>query len=212
MIASSLGANLYPRLGFIPRTDITVFIYERPSLPTPPPSSLRPVLPDHADHTAAIKLDEQATGLNRASYLNALFKQDNLCAVVKIDAQVVAAAWARLSTLLPNETVAEIFIGPVVAKSPDFAVSVTAELLRLEYQRRVGSDKTADNRRSTVLVLDKDAVENRGRVFESLGYVKRAQLPFMTKQVRSESNCGALTVDLDGANSQYYATSAYDMY
>lgn len=99
-----------------------------------------------------------------------------------------------------------------MAKSPDFAISVTAALLRMEYQRRVGEAAMGYNRRSTVLVLDKDARESRRRVFESLGYVKRAQLPYMTKQVRSGSTCGASTTDLDGANSQYFATAAWDMY
>lgn len=210
-MASRLGVNLYKRLGFESQNSIAISVYERNEQPPPKPCSLTPRFPDHTLHKAAIKLDEESIGINRSSLLNCIYKRDRLCAVLTLNKQVVAAAWGRLSNPVKNG-MEELHVGPVVAKSPDFAESVVAELLRMEYRKgQCPDDENESCRFSTVLVVEKGGVLRSRHVFEALGYVKGADLPYMAKRITSHSCTGLSTLDLTGATSQYYAMAGWDI-
>lgn len=211
MVASRLGENLYRRLGFESQNTVAISVYERSEQPPPLPVSPTSRFPDQTLHKAAVKLDEECIGINRGSLLNSIYKRDKLCAVLTVKDQVVAAAWGRLSNPVKNG-IEELHIGPVVAKSPEYATSVVAELLRMELWKGHCPSKENENCRfSTVLVVEKGNTKRGKEVFEALGYVKGADLPYMAKRITSYPRTSLPTLDVAGASSQYYAMAGWDI-
>lgn len=208
LIASKSGEGVYRRLGFEQVDSIKVALYERPALPPPDRSTSNPSIPNQHEHDNAIKLDQESHGMYRGPLLKALFEKDHRCAILKCDSSVVASAWARYYALSTKTEEPELHIGPVIAKSPDFAVSVVAELLRIDHAANANERDTSAH--ALVLAVQRGNSEASKLVFEALGFAKKAELPFMQKVLVPEADCTPLDLDLLTANETYYALTFYD--
>lgn len=209
LIASKLGESVYRRLGFKDVPNITISYYKRPALPAPSHSRLRPRVPSEKEHEEAIRLEEQVGGAYRGELLNALFKKDRLCVVLKSGGSLMAAAWARymdcqLSTNLPS-----LHIGPVVAKTSAFAESVISEVLRIhQAASTLGQNRCMESTALVVRVGENHAAEG---CFESLGFEKLCGAPYLQKGLTAEADPSPSFVDIATANEQYFATTWWDI-
>lgn len=210
LIAAKLGEGVYRRLGFEDVQNVSIFWYDRPPLPAPSKSALSPSLPkDQNEHEDAIDLEKEAGGIYRGKLLKAVFEKDRMCAMLECEDSVVAAAWGRYKALVPSTNLPTLHIGPVVAKSPEFATSVIAEVLRMDQAKHAGTRDSCI--RTTALVVrigDNDASE---RAFESLGFVKKERTPFLQKGLVPEADPLPSSVDLAVANEQCYAITWWDI-
>lgn len=209
LIASKSGEGVYRRLGFEKVDNIKVSLYERPALPPPGRSTSRPSIPNEREHEDAVKLDQESHGVHRGPLLKALFEKDHRCAILKSDSSVVSSAWARYYAPSTKTKERELHIGPVVAKSPDFAVSVVAELLRIDHAASPGArDNSAP---ALVLAVQRGNSEASKLAFEALGFTEMAELPYMRKVLVPRADCPPLHLDLLTANEDYYAMTWWDI-
>lgn len=209
LLASKLGEGVYRRLGFTDVDNVKVSFYQRPALPPPSRASSTPSFPNEQEHEDAIRLEQEAGGVFRGPLLNALFKKDRTCAILKSKSSVVAVAWGRYLGPTPTTNVPTLHIGPVVAPSPDFAISVIAELLRMDHA--ANADERDTCLPASALVVYRENNEASKLAFESLGFVEAAPVPYMQKSVVLDAKASPSSVDLAIGNEQYFAATWWDI-
>lgn len=208
LLASKLGEGVYRRLGFVDVDNLKFSFYQRPALPPPSRASSTPSLPNEQEHEDAIKLEQEAGGVYRGPLLNAIFEKDRRCAILKSESSVVAAAWGRYMAPTPTTNVPTLQIGPVVAKSPDFATSVIAELLRMDHAANADSRDTCIP--AAALVVRRGKSEASRVAFKSLGFVEVAPVPYLQKSVVPDAEASRSSLDIAVGNEQYYAVTWWD--
>lgn len=216
LLATPVGLSMYGRLGFLAVDSIVATEYERPAIPLPDIPQDDAVVVSAAnlswepDFVKALQLDYECTGLRRSALLKAIFERDRICAVVKVDSEVTAAAWGRRTAPLGPENQPYLFIGPVIAKFPRDAIRVTAEVLRMERRSRKSANRDLCLR-ATVISLFKDKREASRRAFETLGFQKEYDMAYMVKRIRDNDSDAKSSLDLTKASSDYYALAGWDL-
>ena len=209
LLASKLGEGVYRRLGFKDVRNVAVALYRRTSLPPPNFSTTVAGRPTAQEHDDAIRLEGEIGGSSRKELLRKTFEKDNLCAVAKTDSSVAAAAWGRYTAPTPSTNKITLHVGPVVAKTPDLAMSVVAELLRMAR----ADDACASNLlpQASALVVRIGDSKASEQVFESLGFEKAVDVPYLQKGIHDGADPSPRDVDLACATDQCYATMWWDI-
>lgn len=211
LLASPLGVPLYKRLDFSVIPSIVVTEYDRPGMELPERPEHRAYPPNKQDLTAASELYYKCSGMRRDGLLQAIYKRDGICAVLKRNSDMVAAAWGRRTAPLGKEKVRYVFIGPVVACSADLAVIVTAEVLRMEMESRTGCERGEMPLKATVLGLSKDGNEGSRLALEGVGFVRNYDLPYMRRCLGDCGEDSGDVVDFMGAGPGYFAVAGWDL-
>lgn len=209
LLASPLGEGVYRRVGFTNVKDIGVSYRQRLAQPPPTTTTTTAWIPTALEHEDAILLEEEIGGSFRGEFLRMLFEKDHLCAVAKTGSNIAAVAWGRYKGQTPSTGEVNLHVGPVVARTPDLAKSVVAEILRMDAASHSGHSASCS--RATVLSMRIRGNETGQRMFQSLGFEKVFDPPYMQKAVADESNSSPSGVDLACADADYYATTWWDM-
>ncbi|CDF37792.1 unnamed protein product [Chondrus crispus] len=210
LTSTDLGMGMYSRLGFKVVPSIKIVMYARPPTVAPTRSSLKPRVPSKAEHEEAIKFDEKSNGASRASMLRSIYKQYGMCAVLKSGSSIVAVAWGRYLASPTKDHQPELQIGPVVAKKSEYAASVTGELLRMDQGGR--SAKKGMCGSAMVLSVQRGNDSKPGmRAFESVGFMKMGEMPYMRKTLGRSSSSSDSKLDLVRASSSYHAMAWWDL-
>lgn len=196
---------MYPNLGF----DVVEQVVLCKLSPSPPPeaTSLRAALPTERQHEYAVELFKQSSGYSRQRELQAIFHSTAQCAVLLIGGNVTAAAWARFTSADANNPESGVFLGPVVAKSPDHAISVCSEILRMS-----GKAQPPNSRRGvSALVLNRRGDDAELNVFKSLGFTPQYELQHMVKNPSPSEELQSSKKEAAMPAKNYFSLIGFDL-
>lgn len=209
LLPSAYGEPLYRTLGFVDldSTSFSVYIRDNSSLPLTS-SALRPVLVSTKQHQRAIAFYEACTNAGRSEVLTTIYEKYKKCVIIEEDDKVIAAAWARHTAHYHVPDKQGLFIGPVVARSGDYAIAAISHLLNLHDQSFKESNLGPASG-SIALTSTIRGDTSSSSVFEALGFSKIHEGPVMILHPDSGPN-EEKPIDIQISTNQYMALIYWD--
>lgn len=163
---------------------------------------LETCVPSDAELNAAIALDAAACPrAGREELLEAMMRGGAMCAVVRRDGVVAAAAWGR-EMGRDGSGGRGLFLGPVVAATSQLAECVVEHVFRqfADFVDGVPFD-------ISVLALRNGGGGSAPHLFESFGFVEQFDMPYMFKSLMEGTQSAAYPPPA----SQYFSLAGYSL-